>query len=146
LSGCLRAYYTDDRGIEHAVQFAIEDWWIGDMRSFMTETPAWLNIDALEDTEVLMISKESIDRLYVEIPAFERYFRIRIQNAFIAEQQRIGAGLSKSAEERYLEFIQKYPKMEQRIPQVHIASYLGITPEFLSTIRGKIARRKPGNL
>jgi CRP-like cAMP-binding protein len=142
VSGCLRSYYTDERGIEHAVQFAIEDWWIGDMRSFVTQTPAWLNIDALEDSEVLMLSRENIDQLYTRIPAFERYFRIRIQNAFIAEQQRIGAGLSQSAEQRYLAFIEKYPAMEQRIPQVHIAAYLGITPEFLSTIRRKIATRK----
>lgn len=142
ISGCLRSYYRDDAGSEHVVQFAIEDWWIGDMRSFITQTPAWLYIDALEDTEVLMLSRENLDKLYTAVPAFERYFRIRIQNALVSEQQRLGATLSKTAEERYLDFIQKYPFLEKRVPQLQIASYLGITPEFLSKIRARIAREK----
>lgn len=140
-AGCLRAYYNDDSGQEHNVQFAIEDWWIGDMKSFLTQTPAWLCIDALEDAEVLMLGRESMDALYEQVPAFERYFRIRVQRAFITEQQRISSSLSKTAEDRYIEFIQRYPKLEQRVPQVQVASYLGITPEFLSTIRGRMARR-----
>lgn len=142
VSGCLRSYYRDEKGQEHVVQFAIEDWWIGDMRSFITQTPAWLYVDALEDTEVLMLGKAELDRLYTEIPALERYFRIRIQNAYMAEQQRQSSILSKTAEERYLEFIQKYPQLEQRLSQVQIASYLGITPEFLSKIRGNLSRKK----
>lgn len=142
LSGCLRSYYIDDKGQDHVVQFAVEDWWIGDMRAFITQTPAWLNIDALEDTEVLMLSYEALEQLYQKVPAFERYFRIRIQNAFVSEQLRLGNSLSKTAEERYLDFIKRYPQFEQRISQVQIASYLGMTPEFLSTLRGKIARRK----
>ena len=128
LSGCLRSYYTDNKGFEHTVQFAMEDWWIGDMRSFITQTPAWLNIDALEDTEVLMLGKDALEKLYIEIPAFERYFRLRIQNAFVAEQQRTGFALSKTAEERYLAFVNKYPLLEQRIPQLHVASFLGHYP------------------
>ena len=142
LSGCLRSYYMDDKGQDHVVQFAIEDWWIGDMRAFITQTPAWLNIDALEDTEVLMLGYEGLEQLYQKVPAFERYFRIRIQNAFVSEQLRLGNSLSKTAEERYLDFLKRYPQFEQRISQVQIASYLGMTPEFLSTLRGKIARRK----
>lgn len=142
LSGCLRSYYIDDKGQDHVVQFAVEDWWIGDMRAFITQTPAWLNIDALEDTEVLMLGYDALEQLYQKVPAFERYFRIRIQNAFVSEQLRLGNSLSKTAEERYLDFIKRYPQFEQRISQVQIASYLGMTPEFLSTLRGKIARRK----
>jgi CRP-like cAMP-binding protein len=142
LSGCLRSYYIDDKGQDHVVQFAVEDWWIGDMRAFITQTPAWLNIDALEDTEVLLLGYEALEQLYQKVPAFERYFRIRIQNAFVSEQLRLGNSLSKTAEERYLDFVKRYPQFEQRISQVQIASYLGMTPEFLSTLRGKIARRK----
>lgn len=142
LSGCLRSYYIDDKGQDHVVQFAVEDWWIGDMRAFITQTPAWLNIDALEDTEVLLLGYEALEQLYQKVPAFERYFRIRIQNAFVSEQMRLGNSLSKTAEERYLDFVKRYPQFEQRISQVQIASYLGMTPEFLSTLRGKIARRK----
>lgn len=142
IAGCLRSYYRDDTGAEHVVQFAIEDWWIGDMRSFITQTPAWLYIDALENTEVLMLSKDDLDKLYAVVPAFERYFRIRIQNALVSEQQRLGATLSKTAEERYLDFIQKYPFLEKRVPQLQIASYLGMTPEFLSKIRARITREK----
>jgi CRP-like cAMP-binding protein len=88
-----------------------------------------------------MLGRESMDALYEQVPAFERYFRIRVQRAFITEQQRISSSLSKTAEERYIEFLQHYPKLEQRVPQVQVASYLGITPEFLSTIRGRMARR-----
>lgn len=142
LSGCLRSYYIDDKGQDHVVQFAVEDWWIGDMRAFITQTPAWLNIDALEDTEVLLLGYEALEQLYQKVPSFERYFRIRIQNAFVSEQLRLGNSLSKTAEERYLDFVKRYPQFEQRISQVQIASYLGMTPEFLSTLRGKIARRK----
>lgn len=142
IAGCLRSYYRDDMGIEHVVQFAIEDWWIGDMRSFITQTPAWLYIDALENTEVLMLLKDDLDNLYAAVPGFERYFRIRIQNALVSEQQRLGASLSKTAEERYLDFIQRYPFLEKRVPQLQIASYLGITPEILCKIRARIAREK----
>lgn len=146
LSGCLRSYYIDDKGQDHVVQFAVEDWWIGDMRAFITQTPAWLNIDALEDTEVLLLGYEALEQLYQKVPAFERYFRIRIQNAFVSEQLRLGNSLSKTAEERYLDFVKRYPQFEQRISQVQIASYLGMTPEFLSTLRGKIARRKKNSI
>ncbi len=142
LSGCLRSYYVDEKGQEHVVQFAVEDWWIGDMRSFFTQTPAWLNIDALEETEVLMLGKEAINELYQKVPAFERYFRIRIQNAFVAEQQRLAQSYSKTAEKRYLDFRERYPQFEQRLPQVQIASYLGITPEFLSALRAKLAGKR----
>ncbi|MDR3610270.1 MAG: Crp/Fnr family transcriptional regulator [Ignavibacteriaceae bacterium] len=136
--GCLRSYYVDENGFEHNVQFAIEDWWIGDMASFLTKKPGSLFIEALEDSDVLQLDYPSMEELYVKIPKLERFFRILLQNAFITFEQRIISTISRSAEERYLEFINKYPLFEQRLPQIHIASYLGITPEFLSKIRKKI--------
>lgn len=135
LKGCLRAYSADDKGQEHVVQFAIEDWWIADLHSFLTQTPAAYHIDALEDSELLQLDKASLETLYRDLPQFERFFRIMIQNAFIASQQRIAAAISETAEQRYLHFIQKYPLLGQRVPQHQIAAYLGITPEFLSRIR-----------
>jgi len=142
IKGCLRAYYVDENGFDYIVQFAVEDWWTGDMASFLTGTPATLNIDALEDSEVLMIEKKDIDELFVKVPKFERFFRILMQNAFVAQQQRILLNLSKTADERYLLFRQKYPLLEKRLPQHQIASYLGITPEFLSKIRKNLSKKK----
>ncbi len=137
LKGCLRAYTVDDKGQEHIVQFAIEDWWIADLNSFFTQTPATYNIDALEDCELLQLDKPSHETLYKDLPQFERFFRIMIQNAFIALQQRVISGMSITAEKRYLQFVDKYPQLEQRLPQHQIAAYLGITPEFLSRVRKK---------
>lgn len=139
--GCLRAYHVDEKGQEHVAQFAIEDWWISDMYSFLTGTPARFNVDALEDSELLCIDKPSLEELYIQVPKFERFFRIILQNAFIAQQQRIIANMSKGAEERYLDFINRYPQLEQRVPQHQIASYLGITPESLSRIRKQLAEK-----
>lgn len=136
--GCLRSYFIDGNGFEHNVQFAIEDWWIGDMASFLTKKPASLYIEALEVSEVLQLDNPAMEELYIKIPKLERFFRILLQYAFIAFEQRIISVISRTAEERYLEFINKYPQLEQRLPQIHIASYLGITPEFLSKIRKKI--------
>ena len=136
--GCLRSYFIDGNGFEHNVQSAIEDWWIGDMASFLTKKAASLYIEALEDSEVLHLDNPAMEELYIKIPKLERFFRILLQYAFIAFEQRIVSVISRTAEERYLEFINKYPQLEQRLPQIHIASYLGITPEFLSKIRKKI--------
>jgi CRP-like cAMP-binding protein len=136
--GCLRSYFIDGNGFEHNVQFAIEDWWIGDMASFLTKKPASLYIEALEDSEVLQLDNPTMEELYIKIPKLERFFRILFQYAFIAFEQRIISVISRTAEERYLGFINKYPQLEERLPQIHIASYLGITPEFLSKIRKKI--------
>lgn len=138
--GCLRVYTTDSNGFEHVVMFGIENWWVSDLLSFLTQAPARFTIDALEDTEVLQISKTDIDKLYNTVPKFERFFRLILQNAFIAHQQRIEQNLSLTAEERYRSFVEKYPHMDQRIPQKQIAAYLGITPVFLSMIRRKLAK------
>ncbi|MBU6340827.1 MAG: Crp/Fnr family transcriptional regulator [Bacteroidetes bacterium] len=143
VQGCLRAYSIDENGFEHIVLFGIEDWWVGDLYSFLTQSPAHFLIDALEDTVVLQISKQNLDILYDKVPKFERFFRIIIQNAFIAQQNRINQNLSYTAEQRYLDFIHKYPQIEQRIPQKQLAAYLGITPVFLSMLRKK---RATGNL
>jgi CRP-like cAMP-binding protein len=137
--GCLRTYNIDNKGIEHVVQFAVEDWWTGDMYSFIKECPARYNIDALEDSEIIYFDKPSQERLFEKVPKFERFFRILLQNAFISLQERITSGLTQTAEERYTDFVNKYPVFEQRIPQHQVASYLGITPESLSRIRKKLA-------
>jgi CRP-like cAMP-binding protein len=137
LSGCMRTFTLNERGEEQTVQFGIEDWWVGDLYSFLTQTPASYSIEALEDTVVAQITKENLDRLYQQVPKFDRFFRLILQNAFIAQQDRIHRSLSWSAKERYEDFSSKYPQLEQRIAQKHIASYLGITPVFLSMLRRK---------
>lgn len=135
--GCLRTYNVDEKGQEHVVQFAIEDWWCGDLYSFFSGLPSEYNIEAIEETEILMIEKNNLELLYIRVPKFERFFRILLQNAFIASQRRISENLSLPAEERYINFIQRYPKFEQRLSLKQIASFLGITPESLSRIRGR---------
>jgi CRP-like cAMP-binding protein len=140
-TGCLRTYSVDEKGQEHVVQFAIENWWTSDMYSFLTQTPATYNIDAMEDSEVVLIEKSSYEELLFKVPKFDRMFRIILQNAFIAQQRRIMENMSLPAHERYLSFIQRYPQFEQRVPQHQIASYLGITPESLSRIRRQIAEK-----
>ena len=121
-SGCLRAYTVDDKGMEHVLQFAIENWWINDMYSFLTQTPATYFIEAMEDTELVMISRDAYDELLNKVPKFERMFRIILQNAFIAQQRRIVEDMSLPAHERYLLFQQRYPQFEQRLPQHQVAS------------------------
>lgn len=141
VKGCLRTYTIDENGTEHIVMFGIEDWWVGDLYSFLTQQPTAFFIDALEDTEVLQITKKDLDMLYEKVPKFERFFRLILQNAFIAQQNRINQNLSYTAEQRYLDFIEKYPKLEQRISQKQLSAYLGITPVFLSMIRKKLVNR-----
>jgi len=141
LEGCLRNYYLDDAGSEHILQFSIEDWWTSDLYSLLTQTPATQFIDALEDSVVAQIEKSDLEKLYVEVPKFERFFRFMLQNAFVAQQQRILQNIGSTGEERYLAFRAKHPLLEQRLAQHQIAAYLGITPEFLSKIRGKLAKR-----
>ncbi|WP_276504342.1 Crp/Fnr family transcriptional regulator [Terrimonas pollutisoli] len=143
--GSMRSFSVDDKGYEHVVLFGIEDWWIGDLYSFFTQTPSRYNVEALEDSELFCLDKPSLEKLYSGIPRFERFFRILIQNAFVAQQQRIIANMSQSAEERYTDFINRYPQFEKRFPQYHIASYLGIKPESLSRIRGQRTKNKPAS-
>ncbi|HSQ44466.1 MAG TPA: Crp/Fnr family transcriptional regulator [Ginsengibacter sp.] len=140
--GLLRSYTIDNKGTEHILQFAFEGWWIADNYSFLTEKPSLFNIEALENCELLLITKPSMDLLLEKIPAFERYFRILIQNNLIATQKRLMGTLSETAEEKYTNLINNFPGCIQRVPQHMIASYLGITRETLSRIRSQIAARK----
>lgn len=140
--GCMRSYSTDEKGEEHIVQFAPEQWWISDLKSFSSGEPASFNIDAVEDSALLVIDKPSQDRLYEAVPPMEHYFRMLLENNSSASMKRISDLISVPAEERYLQFINTYPGIVQRVPQSQIASYLGITPQSLSRIRKALAGRK----
>ena len=140
-SGILRAFYIDKMGKESTIMFAITDWWITDMFCFINQQPAILNIVAIEDSIILQLQKNDLDKLYVEVPKFEKFFRIIMQNAYIREQLRIIQNLSLSAEERYNIFLEKYPQVVKQVTQKQMASYLGITPEFLSMIRSNKTRK-----
>ena len=136
--GMLRSYTIDDKGNDHIMQFAFEGWWIADQYSFLTGEPAVYTIDALEDCELLLLSKQAEDELLKKIPAFEKYFRLLLQNSLIATQRRLISSLSQTAEERYQQLIHVCPTIPQRVPQHMMASFLGITPETLSRIRKQI--------
>ncbi|MBI2730814.1 MAG: Crp/Fnr family transcriptional regulator [Sphingobacteriales bacterium] len=142
VKGCLRQYYVDDEGIEHTVSFAIEDWWTSDMYGLITGNPSLTNIEAIEDSELLLIEKNDFDKLVLAVPKFERLFRIKLQRAFVAHQRRIVENMSMPADQRYLNFTEQYPSLEQRLPLKLIASYLGITPESLSRIRRQLVKGK----
>lgn len=143
--GSVRTYFIDLNGQEHIVQFAIEGWWISDLNSFILQVPATFNVQAIEDSVILELPFESLELLYEQIPKLERYFRIVTQRAFVAFQQRVVQNISMTAEDRYLAFQQKYPKIELRIPQRLVASYLGISAEFLSKIKKRLKEGKgPG--
>ncbi len=133
--GCLRSYYMDEDAKEHIIQFGIEDWWINDLYSYLTNTPAKQFIQAIENSVVLQIHKDKLNELYTIVPTIERFFRFKFEKAYVSLQERTINTMSKTAEERYIEFRSKYRDIEQRVPQYMVASYLGITPEHLSTIR-----------
>lgn len=139
--GCLRSYTVDDKGKEHILQFAAEDWWIGNISSMRTNTPSAYFIDAIEDSELLLIDGPSFDRS-MQIPNFAAGFRRGIERHAAAKDQRIIASLSSSAEERYTGFLEKYPTIAQRVPQHMVASYLGISPETLSRVRKQMSQKK----
>lgn len=144
LSGCLRTYTIDSGGKEHVLMFAPEDWWCsGDLFSYFSGQKSVNNLEALESTSLLQISKENLDILYQRAPKFERFFRILFQNAFVFHQNRINANLSQPAEGRYDLFTRSYPGLESRIPQKYIASYIGVTPEFFSQMKANMSRKKP---
>jgi CRP-like cAMP-binding protein len=140
--GMLRSYSIDEKGNEHIVQFAFEGWWISDQYSFLTGEPAQYNIDALEDSELLLLSKQAEEQLLRKMPKLERYFRILLQNSLIAMQKRLISSFSESAEERYNKLIEVCPSIPRRVPQHMMASFLGITPETLSRIRKQVAGSK----
>ena len=136
--GCLRAYNIDNAGNEHILQFGIEGWWVNDLYSYITQQPAQGFIQALEPSRVLQIHRDKLDELFKTIPAMERFFRLKIQSAYVALQERTIHSMSKPTEQRYLDFRNKYRDIEQRVPQYMLASYLGITPEHLSSLRKKL--------
>ena len=139
--GLLRSFTVDDEGNEYVVQFAIEGWWITDMGSFLSGNAALYNIEALEDSELLQLTKQSMDGLLNKLPAMERFFRILMQNNIVALQRRVIAYMSLSAEEKYLKLIDVAPDIMTRASQQHIASYLSITPETLSRVRKQVSKR-----
>jgi CRP-like cAMP-binding protein len=140
--GSLRTYFADLNGQEHIVQFAIEGWWISDLNSFIMQVPATFNVQAIEDSILLEVPFENLEALYNQIPALERYFRIITQRAFVSFQQRAVQNISMSAEDRYRSFQEKFPKLELRIPQKLVASYLGVSAEFLSKIKKRLREKK----
>ena len=135
--GSLRAYVLNPKGDENVVLFGIEGWTMGDLNSFIKQEPATYNIDALEDSELVLISKSAHDCLLKEMPKYETYQRILMTDAYMAIQKRTSNGINLPLEKRYQIFVQTYPKIAQRVPQYMVASYMGIAPETLSRIRAK---------
>ncbi|PTR01694.1 CRP-like cAMP-binding protein [Mucilaginibacter yixingensis] len=135
--GLLRTYAVDDKGNEHIIRFAMEDWWISDRESLMSGNPSKFNIDAIEDAEVLLFEKASMDMLMEKLPAFKKMISEILDKSFITSQNRIHEAISSTAEEKYQNFVQRYPAFALRAPQAMIASYLGIKPETLSRLRNK---------
>jgi len=140
--GIFRVYHIDKTGAEQILYFAIENWWITDIDSFTTQTPSQLFIEALEDSEVLLISKKDKEFAYEHMPKIEKLFRVMTQKTHVALQRRMIDNLSKTADQRYLDFIEKYPQLHQRLSNLQIAAYLGISHEFLSKIRNKISSKR----
>lgn len=141
VDGCFRMYKVDDKGNEHNLQFAVEGGWIADIGSFHSEIPSELYIEAMEQSVILQIAKEDLLYLYTEHSVFDRIFRVLVENAFVNLQKRVLQNISATAEERYLDFLKNYPKLFNRISNVQIASFIGVTPEFLSKIRKEITSR-----
>ena len=140
--GILRSYTIDEKGSEHILQFAFEGWWISDQFSFLTGKASSYNIDALEDCELLLLTKQAEEQMMEKIPKLERYFRILLQNNLIVTLKRLESSLNDTAEEKYNQLIQSCPTLADRIPQHMLASFLGITPETLSRIRKQISMRR----
>ena len=140
-SGLLRSFNINDNIVEHVLHFACEGWWIGDMYSLLSQKPGNLFIEVLEDSEVVLLSKENQEQLYFEIPKLERFFRILTENSLVAHQERLMDNLSLSAEDRFDKFCQKYPTLIQKVPQKQIASYIGVTPEFFSKMKSRMLRK-----
>ncbi len=140
--GAFRIYYIDDKGLEHVLYFAFEDWWVGDIASFYDQEPSGLNIQALQDSELLVIDKSTKDKSYEKVPALEKVFRMVIQKHLTVLQKRFLMTVSAHAEARFNELIQRCPTIEQMVPQHQIASYLGILPESLSRMKKQIAKRE----
>jgi CRP-like cAMP-binding protein len=141
VEGCFKKYYVDKKGIEHNLQFIAEDDWVMEIESFYSEKPSQFYIEAIEPSVVLQISKPDLLHLFSHHPKFDRNFRVIVENRFVEIEHRVLQNISSTAEERYLTFLKQYPKLSNRLPNTQIASYLGITPEFLSKIRNNISKK-----
>ncbi|MET0635306.1 MAG: Crp/Fnr family transcriptional regulator [Chitinophagaceae bacterium] len=139
--GCLRRYSIDDKGIEHILQFSLENWWAGDRESLINATPSRYNIDAIEDSTVLVIRNQDYERICRDVPVFNEMANNILARSFNAAQDRINTSISLDAEEKYLRLLQQFPDLVSRVPRHMIASYLGITPETLSRIKRKVTRK-----
>ena len=137
VEGCLRAFALDDNGFEHILQFAPAGWWISDMSSVISRRESLLNVDAIKPSFLLLLSREDQLTLFDEVPKLERYFRVLTENGLVSSRMRLIENLSLTARQRYLRFCQTYPNLINEIPQKYIASFIGVTPEFLSKIRGE---------
>jgi CRP-like cAMP-binding protein len=140
-SGLLRIYSIDKNGFEHILQFAPSGWWIGDIKSFLSQQPGNLYVDALENSELLLLERPHLEKLFAKVPSFERFFRILAENALATYQQRLIDNLSLPALDRYNNFCRLYPSLIECLPQKQVASYIGVTPEFLS----KMLSQKPSS-
>ena len=139
--GCLKVYSLDMAGTQHISMFGIENYWTTDMASFISNEPSRFFIEALEDTELLAISKTNYELLFKEIPQFERFYRILYQRSLMSYILRTNHGISLTAEERYFRFKEQYPQIINRIKQKDLAAYIGVTPEFMSMIKSKIKKK-----
>lgn len=137
--GCVRVYSINPDGNENILQFGVSGWWVNDLYAYLTQKPATFFIQAITDSTLLQIHRTRLNQLFDQLPMMDRFFRIKTQMGYVALQERTIQTMNKTAEQRYLEFIKRYRNMEQQIPQYMIASFLGVTPEHLSTIRKKIS-------
>jgi CRP-like cAMP-binding protein len=142
IKGICRTYRVDEDEHEHILRFTPEEWWVGDLASFLSEKPSLYNIDCLEDTEVLRITYRDLETLFEKVPKMNKYFRLLYQKSIIAYSLRLTSNQSKSASERYEEFIKSFPHIEQRVTDQQIASYLGIAPQSLSRIRNQSLKKR----
>lgn len=139
--GCLKLYRIDDTGKEHILQFGIQGWWVNDLYAFLTQKPTTFFMQAITDSTVLQVHRDQLNKLYDKIHMMDRFFRIKTQHGYVALQERTINAMSQTAEERYIDFVKRYRIMEQQIPQYMVASYLGITPEHLSTLRKNFTKK-----
>lgn len=139
--GIFKMYGIDDKGFSHNIQFAAEGSWIADIGSFYTQTPSKLYIEAIEDSEIYQINQPDLYWLFIEVHKVNRMFKVISENNFVEIQNRVLQNFSSTAEQRYLSFLDQYPHLSNRLPNTQIASYLGITPEFLSKIRRGLSKK-----
>ena len=135
--GCLRMYFINKKGIEQITQFALDGWWISDYHSFMNHSPSDYYIQTIEESSIVSIDNQNLEKLLIELPQLERYFRIIMQKAVAGAQLRSKLLYEMSKEEFYFHFSTSFPEFMLRVPQYMIASYLGFTPEYLSELRKK---------